>query len=98
MTISNRMRIAAALLGAAVIGLGCQSEVAKSDLDAINAWSTAICACAAKSGAEAKQCAAKTPKPTLETMSGGRPKYKLESIKVYDQAANRGDMCAAKIP
>jgi len=99
MKVSKRLGIMTCfVVGAGVVALGCQSEVPKSDLDAISAWSTAICACADKSGAAAKTCAAGVKKPAFETMSGGRPKYKLESVAVYDAAAYRGTVCQAKIP
>jgi len=87
------------VVASALFCAACQTDVPKEDMDAIGKWSIAICACADKSGEDAKTCAAGLKKPELDrSTSSGRPKYKLDSILAYTSIESTGDSCLYKIP
>jgi hypothetical protein len=80
---------------AAVAIVACETDVPGQDMEAMAAWSTAICACAKKSRREAKACAAalKEPAPLDMTTRIGRPRYRPDGAGTYSGLKYQGEMC-----
>ena len=92
-------RVLLMMLGASMVA-GCQTEIPKEDLEAMGAWSAAVCDCTKKkSSRDAKVCAAslKKPAPLDVTTSGGKPKYKPEGAQMYSGFKVTGETCEHEI-
>ena len=92
--------VVALLVGSVATLSACQKDVEKKRVDDAAAWATSMCACAEKTGSEAKTCADALTKPSdpgSETSIGRQPKYNVDSLKAYIGIISPGEDCERKI-
>jgi hypothetical protein len=86
--------LALVLISSAILVSGCKKDIEKSQMDAVAAWSTAVCACTTKACADALT----KPKSVGQLASGNiYDTFTRESIQTYDQIHTTGDVCEAKL-
>ena len=83
-----------AWISAAVLVSGCKKDIDKSQMDAMAAWSSAVCSCTTKACAEALA----KPKDVGQLAPGNiYDKFTRESIQMYDNLQITGESCERKL-
>ena len=82
------------LISSAVLVSGCKKDIDKSQMDAVAAWSTAVCQCTTKACADALT----KPKDVAELAPGNiYDTFTRESIQTYENLRITGVACEGKL-